>query len=226
MGVKISALPDIATPALTDVFPVVQDGVTYKETITQLSSLLGTLGVTTVTGTANQVIVSSPTGAITLSLPQSIASTSNVTFGSVTFNPTTKGIVGTLSNNNAGAGFVGELIESTVANVAIANNTFTNVTSISLTAGDWDVFGGVLTNPDITTTQVQLAAGISLTSVTLPTDIYLSTGPANAGRDLGGAVPTTRLSLSGTNTVYLVAIVGYATSTLDINGRLSARRRR
>ncbi|MCF1193416.1 hypothetical protein LRR18_17635, partial [Mangrovimonas sp. AS39] len=41
MGVKISNLPAIVTPALTDVFPVVQAGVTYKETMTQLSSLLG-----------------------------------------------------------------------------------------------------------------------------------------------------------------------------------------
>ena len=49
MGVKISNLPAIVTPALTDVFPVVQAGVTYKETVTQLSTLLGlpvTIGAT------------------------------------------------------------------------------------------------------------------------------------------------------------------------------------
>ena len=40
-------------------------------------------GVTSITGTANQVIASSPTGAVTLSLPQSIATTSNVTFADV-----------------------------------------------------------------------------------------------------------------------------------------------
>jgi hypothetical protein len=39
MGIKISALPPIVTPALTDIFPVAQGGVTYKETITQLASL-------------------------------------------------------------------------------------------------------------------------------------------------------------------------------------------
>lgn len=49
MGVKISNLPAIVTPALTDIFPVVQAGVTYKETVTQLSTLLGlpvTIGAT------------------------------------------------------------------------------------------------------------------------------------------------------------------------------------
>jgi len=40
MGVKISNLPAIVTPALSDVFPVVQSGVTYKETCTQLTTLI------------------------------------------------------------------------------------------------------------------------------------------------------------------------------------------
>jgi hypothetical protein len=47
MGVKISALPIIVTPALSDVFPVVQGGVTYKESCTQLSTLFGLVGVNT-----------------------------------------------------------------------------------------------------------------------------------------------------------------------------------
>ena len=54
-------------------------------------SLGGTLtlsntGVTSATGTANQVNVSVSTGAVTFSLPQSIATTSNVTFANVTGN--------------------------------------------------------------------------------------------------------------------------------------------
>ncbi len=44
MGVKISNLPAIVTPALTDIFPVVQSGVTYKEAFTQLTSLFATAG--------------------------------------------------------------------------------------------------------------------------------------------------------------------------------------
>lgn len=42
-GVKISNLPAIVAPAMSDVFPVVQAGVTYKETLTQLSSLFAPL---------------------------------------------------------------------------------------------------------------------------------------------------------------------------------------
>jgi len=56
MGVKISNLPAIVTPALTDIFPVVQAGVTYKETMTQLSTLLG---LPVVIGAAGTVLRSS-----------------------------------------------------------------------------------------------------------------------------------------------------------------------
>lgn len=41
MGIKISNLPAIVSPALSDFFPVVQSGDTYKETCTQLISLIG-----------------------------------------------------------------------------------------------------------------------------------------------------------------------------------------
>jgi len=40
--------------------------------------------VTSITGTSNQVTASAPNGAVTLSLPQSIATTSTPTFGSLT----------------------------------------------------------------------------------------------------------------------------------------------
>lgn len=40
MGVKISNLPAVVTPAMSDIFPIVQAGVTYKESVTQLAALL------------------------------------------------------------------------------------------------------------------------------------------------------------------------------------------
>jgi len=45
-------------------------------------------GVTSITGTANQVVASASTGGVTLSLPQSIATTSTPTFGNLTINGT------------------------------------------------------------------------------------------------------------------------------------------
>jgi hypothetical protein len=52
-------------------------------------------GVTSITGTANQVVASAADGAVTLSLPQSIATTSTPTFGATTIN-------GILTGNKSG----------------------------------------------------------------------------------------------------------------------------
>lgn len=54
-------------------------------------------GVTSINGTANQVIASASTGAITLSLPQSIAATSAPTFGGLTLTGALSGTAATFS---------------------------------------------------------------------------------------------------------------------------------
>ena len=63
MGIRISKLPAIATPALSDIFPVVQSGVTYKESFTQLTSLFATAGansnITSLTGLTG--VIQAPT---------------------------------------------------------------------------------------------------------------------------------------------------------------------
>lgn len=230
MGVKISALPAIVTPALTDVFPVVQGGVTYKETGTQLSALLATVGVTTITGTANQVIASASVGPVTLSLPQSIATTSNVTFGSVAFSPTTKGIVGTQVADNAAAGFVGEVVSSVVAAasaVSLTTATARNVTSISLTAGDWDVSGNVFVLGN--TFNLSFAGcWASLTSATLPdASLYNVSNFSSSGTlfsSFGLNTPFLRVNVSTTTTVYLSVIGTFAAGTATACGGIYARR--
>jgi len=63
-------------------------------------------GVTSITGTTNQVIASSPTGAVTLSLPQDIATTSNPVFAGVTGDNVTVGVVG----NNTISTTTGDLV--------------------------------------------------------------------------------------------------------------------
>lgn len=85
--------------------------------------LTTTSGVTTIAGTSNRVLVNGGTsavsGAVTLSLPQDIATTSAVTFGylnlgtgSLSFPPVALGIVRTLTGSTAIAGVV---IESAIA---------------------------------------------------------------------------------------------------------------
>ena len=64
-GEKISQLPSIDVPALTDIFAVVQDGVTFKETCTQLQSLFSASGTFLLTTSTTGQTVSSTSASAT-----------------------------------------------------------------------------------------------------------------------------------------------------------------
>jgi hypothetical protein len=167
-------------------------------------------------------------------LPQSIATTSDVTFGSVAFSPNTKGIVGTPTNDSAGTGYVGEVVSSSVAfasRVSLANGVAANITSISLTAGDWDVYGNVVFTPAVGTVLLYNTVWTSVTSATLPDNSNYSGDTYGAGLTAaatyaGYDAPVIRLSLSGTTTVYLSCQAGFTTSVNAACGNILARRRR
>ena len=144
-------------------------------------------------------------------------------------NPT---ITGTTTNDNAPAGAVGEYISSTVLSagaVSLTNLTVANVTSISLTAGDWDVWGNVATKPNAATVTAEVIAAISLVTAALPT---IPNGGAYAlvyPNSTAGAITvlptgTMRLSLAATTTVYLVVDTQFSVNTLGAYGFIGARR--
>lgn len=141
---------------------------------------------------------------------------------------------GTSTNDNASAGDVGEYVSSTVAladKVSLTTDTAANITSISLTAGDWDVSAIGIVNGAAGTLLQYMIAGISSVSATMPaaaeqgTISYGTSGQAVfASNDVSTALPVNRYSISGTTTVYLVAKAGFTTSTCGAYGRISARR--
>lgn len=142
--------------------------------------------------------------------------------------------VGTITNDNAETGYIGEYVTSTVAtgsSVALTTATTANVTSISLTAGDWDVRGAVDFTFGATTSVTNLTGGISQTSATLggQDSFFDFATPAiipTAAKDSVFPCPTTRISLAATTTIYLVAQGTFTASTLKAYGTLSARRAR
>ena len=140
------------------------------------------------------------------------------------------GIVGTTTNNNATAGSVGELVSSTVvsAGVGLTDATYSNITTISLTAGDWDVSGIVAITTGATTTTSYINYGVSTTSAATGSlgQMGSITTPATiaATVDFVTPVPTTRLSLASTTTIYLVTRAGFAVSTAAAYGVIRARR--
>jgi len=138
-------------------------------------------------------------------------------------------IVGTGTNDNAVAGTLGEYVSAQVliaSPVALTTATAANLTSISLTAGDWDVDGiadFVLTGA----TTTDWAAGISTTTATLGAqDTYMSipvvltTHTDNYTQN----TPTVRLSLAATTTVYLIGRAAFSAGTIGGAGILRARR--
>lgn len=118
------------------------------------------------------------------------------------------GIVGTTTNNNANVGSVGEFAAASITtNTAIALSTLTNLVSISLTAGDWDVTGNTYYISG--TTGTQALAGISIVSTTLPAPpMYAQNAfSLTTGQAFTQIPPVSRLSLAVTTTVYLVGFI-------------------
>ena len=145
------------------------------------------------------------------------------------------GLLGTATNDDAAAGNVGEYVSATLgvgSELSLTTATVINVTSISLTAGDWDVAGTVQVgnanaNPVFTSVQ----GGASTTSATLPSvektfamSFHEATSDPAANVDSSWVIPTQRFSLATTTTVYLVGKVAFSVGTLSIYGSIRARR--
>jgi hypothetical protein len=140
-------------------------------------------------------------------------------------------IAGTTTNDNAAAGDVGEFISATAGSDDAITGSVQNLVSISLTAGDWDVFGVAVINTGgtaITAYSVAVSktsAGFDSTSqggilqnerssAAVNKTLFLPTGPR-------------RISLASTTTVYLVFDMDGSTyPNYDSTSFIGARRRR
>lgn len=139
---------------------------------------------------------------------------------------------GETTTGSATAGNVGELIQSNIAvgsAVSLTTATPANLTSISLTAGDWDVSLNAYINPAATTSVSAILASISQTSAVRDT----TTGGAASDQRFTSVVTAApmsilvgplRISLSGTTTVYAVVQSNFSVSTNSTYGLLRARR--
>jgi len=140
-------------------------------------------------------------------------------------------ILGTNTNDNAAAGWVGEYVSSTVApsTTALTTGVPADATSISLSPGDWDVTGSAVFLPAATTNATNFAASINTTSATLGQFGLNASNHSFNGTVFGATEqtenqPVYRLSLSTTTTVYLVCSSNFSVSTMTCGGTLRARR--
>jgi len=138
---------------------------------------------------------------------------------------------GTTTNDSALSGQVGEFVSSTVlvgSAVSLTTNTAANVTSVSLTAGDWDCRGNVVYALSVSASNIQ--AWVSAASATQPTSPNAGAYTVYVGGtyDTGSIVQsgTARESLATTTTVYLGGFAGFTSGTAGAYGFLGCRRMR
>lgn len=133
---------------------------------------------------------------------------------------------------------LGALVTSSIpvgSAVSLTTNTAANITSITLTPGDWDISGVIDFNPAATTSVTNITASASLTSATVsgqaggnglgtdPTMIWNQAASVPAGV-MAMEVPAVRLSITASTTVYLVAKATFTVSTMTAYGTIRANR--
>lgn len=202
----------------------------FTSTLTTNQIILGTTNTVTITAPA-------PSASRVLTIPDPGAAASFVmTAGTQTISDTKTfdGQLigkGTPTNDAAAAGYIGEYIESVITSDTNfpATGEYGDLTSISLTAGDWDVWTSGTSKANGATV-VHIRFGISATSgnsaiglVSGDNLIFTSAVPT-AATDSGMQVPPYRVSLSGTTTYYLKFLGEFSAATPQAIGKIAARR--
>ena len=136
---------------------------------------------------------------------------------------------GVVNGSNAPSGQIGEVVTAQqLTNVALTNGTPANITSISLTAGDWDV-DGLIYMLCSAAALGNVNASVSLTSATLGavgTPARAQINITTTGNSVCMPTGRLRVNVSTTTTVYLVAQASFSSGTCNGQGTIQARRMR
>jgi hypothetical protein len=136
------------------------------------------------------------------------------------------GLYGTTTNSSALTGTVGEFFSSIISTgsaTSLSTSTAKDITSISLTAGDWDVWGnwGQAISAGTTTS----IGWISSTSATAPDGSLYNGFVASVGAgNINMSAPSLRFSLASTTTIYLSTLAIFGSGTVAAYGGIYARR--
>lgn len=193
---------------------------------------------------ANVLTNVSTTGARIWSLPDATGTIQLVggalgaaTATSLTFSPTTGGIIGTTTNDNVAAGTVGELDSAVVlvgSAVALTTATPADAVSLVLQPGDYDVWAELWFDANIATIVSSVQASINTTTATIATVPSENTSSTSLPVTLAaGVAPIMTLgqcrisvATATTTTAYLVVNATFTVNSLAAYGKILARRRR
>lgn len=135
---------------------------------------------------------------------------------------------GTITNDSAAAGEIGEYVESVVG-VTSAPTTaqYGDLTSISLTAGDWDISLitlGILNGATCTFMLAGIGTSAGNNGAGCVYGDTQVTGLATSNVNATLVVPPKRVALAASATYYLKMYAAYSAGTPQFQGRISARR--
>jgi hypothetical protein len=136
-------------------------------------------------------------------------------------------LVGDRSGTAPTSGYLGEQIRAVSGTVAVSNNTPTTITSISLTAGIWDISS--VGQAQFSGNSTVFISGISPTNNSFTggvnNDSYSQVNYTSGVFSVNFlSIPSYRVSLSSTTTYYLVSQVTFSTGSCNCIGRISATR--
>lgn len=140
---------------------------------------------------------------------------------------------GTSAADSAGTGDIGEILETSVssgASVTLTTATAANIATVTLTAGDWDVWANIVVAPGTASVISQTFGWISSQSATFPVTPNAGAYAGyqitlTAGNGISLPVGMRRVSVSSTTDIYLSTFVSFS-SGCTAHGYIGARRRR
>lgn len=132
---------------------------------------------------------------------------------------------GTVAAGNAAAGKVGEVLTASSVStpVNMTSTVAANLVSLTLTPGDWIVYGMFRFNPSASNI-VAVSGSLNTASATFAGFPYNTQLSLTAAGITQLPVPTTRYNVSVNTTVYLVGFVSFPSGTCTGQGFLEARR--
>jgi len=220
-----------ATSGVTGILPAANGGTGISSLGTGVATALGVNVGTAGSPVVNGGALGTPSSGVGTNL--TALNATQLTSGTIPAARTNGHQNGTATNDNAAAGEVGELITATQGSAqALTTNVALSITSISLTAGDWDVSGTIsFSYGGGAGTVSTLVTSISLTTNTLDATLgrlnsfnFGTSGLAITGGFTMDA-PVTRVSVSSTTSVFLVGQSGFGGATTATGtGIIRARR--
>lgn len=210
--------------ALAAYAPLASPGLTGIPTAPTAALATNTTQLATTAFVQNRLAEPPAIGATT---PGSGAFTTISASGAITPSQTA-GIVGTTTNNSPNAGSVGEIIANQGLLVAMTSTVVANITSVPLTAGEWNVVGNLEFTPAAGTTFTQAVASFNSVSATnqAPPARAVGNYSAPAGSIQTMNLPPLNFKLAAPATIYLVAVASFTGGTLTASGFIRAQRPR